>query len=164
MDDPAPVGARLLLPGTWELDASLPCATVLSYLASMVAAIRVPAFVLTDKAKVPAVLLLCSYGKPRITHEAVPKMKVHSSGIFRTWHGWCWTGDWMEKGLPLLCCTCENRDWVRPWAASCVLMVLQLVLQPTEGTFHVLPAFPGDSVTVEPCFPLPTDELCVWKK
>lgn len=44
----------------------------------MVAAIRVPAFVLTDKAKVPAFLLLCSYCKPRVTHEVVPKMKAHT--------------------------------------------------------------------------------------
>lgn len=42
----------------------------------MVAAIRVPAFVLTDKAKVPAFLLLCSYDKPRMTHGVVPKMKA----------------------------------------------------------------------------------------
>lgn len=42
----------------------------------MVAAIRVPAFVLTDKAKVPAFLHLCSYDKPRITHGVVPKMKA----------------------------------------------------------------------------------------
>lgn len=54
MDDPAPVWAWLLLSGTWELEASLLCATVLFQLASVVASIRVPAFVLIDKAKVPA--------------------------------------------------------------------------------------------------------------
>lgn len=85
MDHPAPGWAWLLLPGTWGLDASLLCVTVLSELASMVAAIRVPAFVLTDKAKVPAFLLLCSYCKSRITHKVVPKMKANSSGIFLDW-------------------------------------------------------------------------------
>lgn len=77
----------------------------------MVAAIRVPAFVLTDKAKVPAFLLLCSYCKPRVTHEVVPKMKAHSSGIFLTGHGWCWTVDWIEKGLPILCYTVLKPWW-----------------------------------------------------
>lgn len=32
------------------------------------------------------------------------------SGIFWTWHGWCWLVDWMEKGLPILCYT-----WLKPW-------------------------------------------------
>lgn len=47
MDDLAPVGAWLLLSGTWELDASLCCVTVLFQLASVVAAIRAPAIVQT---------------------------------------------------------------------------------------------------------------------
>lgn len=82
MDDLAPVGVRLLLSGIWELDASLLCVTVLFQLASMVIAIRVPAFVLTDKAKVLAFLLLCSYYIPRITHGVVPKMKATLQEFF----------------------------------------------------------------------------------
>lgn len=110
MDDPAPVGAWLLLSGTWELDTSLLCVTVLFYLASVVAAIRVPAFVLTDKAKVPAFLLLCSYCKPRINQEVVPKMKAHSSVIFWTMYGWCWIVYWWIKGCPSCATLCYNHN------------------------------------------------------
>lgn len=41
----------------------------------MVAAIRVSASVLTDKAKVPTFLPLCRHYKPEVAHEVVPKMK-----------------------------------------------------------------------------------------
>lgn len=111
MDDLAPVGVRLLLSGIWELDASLLCVTVLFQLASMVIAIRVPAFVLTDKAKVLAFLLLCSYYTPRITHGVVPKMKATLQEFFGLeFFGldifWMVLNvDWMEKGLPILCYT-----------------------------------------------------------
>lgn len=41
----------------------------------MVAAIRVSASVLTDKAKVPTFLPLCGHCKPEVVYEVVPKME-----------------------------------------------------------------------------------------
>lgn len=58
------------------MDASLLYGTVFIPLASKVAAIRVPASVLTDKAKVPTFLLLCRRCSPGVT-QVVPKMKAH---------------------------------------------------------------------------------------
>lgn len=102
MDDLAPVGAWLLLPGTWELDASLCC--VISVGLSGCSN-QSPAIVLTDKAKIPAFLLLCSYYKPRITHGVVPKMKATRQESFgldmdgaELLVGW-------KKGCPHLCYT-----------------------------------------------------------
>lgn len=102
MDDLAPVGAWLLLPGTWELDASLCC--VISVGLSGCSN-QSPAIVLTDKAKIPAFLLLCSYYKPRITHGVVPKMKATRQESFgldmdgtELLVGW-------KKGCPYLCYT-----------------------------------------------------------
>lgn len=102
MDDLAPVGAWLLLPGTWELDASLCCVISIGLSGC---SNQSPAIVLTDKAKIPAFLLLCSYYKPRITHGVVPKMKATRQESFgldmdgtELLVGW-------KKGCPYLCYT-----------------------------------------------------------
>lgn len=70
-------------------------------LALMVAAIRVPAFVLTDKAEVPTLLLLCRHCKPGVTCEVVPKMKAQ----MHNWPGceWYCLVDWVGRGPPILC-------------------------------------------------------------
>lgn len=102
MDDLAPVGAWLLLSGTWELDASLCCVISIGLSGC---SNQSPAIVLTDKAKIPAFLLLCSYYKPRITHGVVPKMKATRQESFgldmdgtELLVGW-------KKGCPYLCYT-----------------------------------------------------------
>lgn len=96
------------------LDVSLLCVTVLFNCPQWLQQ-RVPASVLTDKAKVPTFLLLCRSCKPGVTHEVVPKMKP--TRIYWSGHGWCWLVDWMEKGLPMLCYPLLKPQ-LRPWAAS----------------------------------------------
>lgn len=72
MDDFAPVGhgCYYLEPGNW-MPHSAVISIGLSGCSNQSLAIE-----LTDKAKIPAFLLLCSYYKPRITHGVVPKTKA----------------------------------------------------------------------------------------
>lgn len=129
----------------------------------MVAAIRVPAFVLTDKVEVPAFLLLCSYCKPRITQKVVPKMKAHSSGSFLDWT-WmvlnCWL-DWKRAAHIVLY---YAKTIIK--TLGCLLRLnwfCNLSFSPQKAYFMYCLFFSVNSLTLEP-FPPPSSwwTLC-WK-
>lgn len=84
MDDLAPVGAWLLLSGTWELDASLCCVTSIGLSGC---SNQSPAIVLTDKAKIPAFLASLQLLQTKNNSRGGTKDESHSSGILWTGHG-----------------------------------------------------------------------------
>lgn len=112
-----------------------------------------PAIVLTDKAKIPAFLLLCSYYKPRITHGVVPKTKATLQEPFGLdMDGTELLVRW-KKGCPYLCYIVLKPELSKTSGCLlCLNWICNLSFSP-QGIVHVLLVFSGDSSTLEPFSP-----------